>query len=258
MDCLEGMKAIPDGSVDAIITSPPYYNAREYSQWPTYQDYLNDMKAILSEAVRCLKPGRMCCINICSVIEPREKRSAESKRYALQFDWYNLAMAMELIFAEDIIWVKPQGAAINRGQKFFHLRRPMSYNCTDVTEHILVFRKKGKKKDDVLRDYSDDVINASLVQDGYEQTNVWRINPKADADHPAVFPIEIPTNLANFYTFHGDTILDPFMGSGTSAIAAIRTRRNYIGFELNEEYYRKSLDRIQRELSQPSLNFIND
>ena len=84
-DCLEGMKRIPDGFVDLTVTSPPYFNAREYSQWQTYDDFLNFLEKVFKENYRITKEGRMCVVNISTIIQPRESRTVKVSELLCHF-----------------------------------------------------------------------------------------------------------------------------------------------------------------------------
>lgn len=196
MDCIEGMKGMEQDSVDCIITSPPYYNAKEYSQWRTYEDYRQHLAKALHGMLTVLKPGHFCIINISCVLQPRKDRSDYSRRYAIPFHTMQLAEMMGFEFVDDIIWLKPEGAAVNRGQKFYHLRQPMTYHANSITEYVLVFRKPGRTPEEVSKEYSEEIKEASRVDDRYFQTNVWPINPVYDQAHPAIYP---PIWWANSY-----------------------------------------------------------
>jgi len=104
--------------------------------------------------------------------------------------------------------------------------------------------------DETIRSYSDDVVEQSLVPGEYERSNVWQINAQTVSDHPAPYPEKLASNLVRYYSYAGDTVLDPFLGSGTTALAAYRLYRNCIGIELHEEYVEMSRERIiqQRDL----------
>lgn len=253
MDCLEGMKGMEQDSVDCIITSPPYYNAKEYSQWRTYEDYRQHLLKALHGMLTVLKPGHFCIINISCVLQPRKDRSDYSRRYAIPFHTMQLAEMMGFEFVDDIIWLKPEGAAVNRGQKFYHLRQPMTYHANSITEYVLVFRKPGRTPEEVSKEYSEEIKEASRVDDRYFQTNVWPINPVYDQAHPAIYPPHLVGELIRYYSFKGDTILDPYMGVGTTAIAAITIQRHFVGFEINEAYYREAARRINNEKAQLQL-----
>jgi DNA modification methylase len=247
-DCLELIKDIPDGSVNLTVTSPPYFNAREYSHWETYSDFLQFLKNIFLEIFRVTKQGRMCCVNISTIIVPREKRNAASKRIPLPFHFVNMMEEIGFTFLEDIIWVKPEGAAKNRNGKFYSHRQPVAYKPNVVTEYIFVFQKPAPFLiDKILRDYPLEIKSASLVKDGYERGNVWYINPDTRSKHPAPYPEKLCDNLVRYYSYKCDTVLDPFMGSGTTGVACVRTNRNFIGMELDEKYFAIAKDRLEQE-----------
>ena len=213
-DCLEVMKTIPDGSVDLIITSPPYYNAREYSQYGSYQEYLETMVSIFSVVKDKMNGGSFLCINVSPVIQARESRSGKSKRYAIP---QNLTTELEKIgleFIDEIIWVKPEGAVKNRGGGFFRSRKPKAYKPNCVTESILVFQRSDSGIID------KHLKNEDLVEDGYERSNVWFMNPETKSKHSAPFPVELPDKLIRYYSYSNQIVLDPFMGSGTTGVAA--------------------------------------
>ena len=232
-------------NVQLTVTSPPYYNAREYSHWDSYDDYLGFLISVFSLVYDITEDGRMCCINISPVIEPRLKRSMESKRYPLPFDLTHHMCKMGWKFIEDIIWEKPEGSAPNRNGKFFSHRQPVAYKPNVVTEYILIFQKPMNGLiDKILRKTDKDIMAKSLVPDGYERTNSWKFNPETRSKHPAPFPIELPTKLIQYYSFVNDTVLDPFMGSGTTCLAAKNLDRYYIGIEKDEGYFNMAEKRI--------------
>jgi len=229
-DCINTMAKIKDDFIDLIITSPPYFNAKEYSQYENVPEYMNQMKAIFLEAERVMKEGRMCIINISPVLVAREKRSKQSYRIPLPYYFVPMMEEIGFEFLEDIIWEKPEGAAANRNGGFFRSRKPLAYKPNIVTEYILVF----KKKSNLLIDKS--LQNNSLVNDSYERSNVWKIQPQTKSKHPAPFPDEIADKLIKYYSYENDLVYDPFMGSGTTAKMAKINKRNWIGSEISEEY----------------------
>jgi DNA modification methylase len=161
---------------------------------------------------------------------PREKRSKQSYRIPLPYYFVPMMEKIGFEFLEDIIWKKPEGAAANRNGGFFRSRKPIAYKPNIVTEYILVFKKKSNSLiDKVLK-------NNSLVDDGYERSNVWEIQPKTKSKHPAPFPDEIADKLIKYYSYESDIVYDPFMGSGTTAKMAKSNKRNYIGSEISSEY----------------------
>jgi DNA modification methylase len=229
-NCLDTMKRMNDNSIDLIVTSPPYYNAREYSQYDTVIVYMNNMKDIFSEAFLKLKENRMCVINISPIIIKRESRQTQSYRIPLPFYFVPMMESIGFEFLEDIIWKKPNGAVPNRNGGFFRHRKPIAYKPNIVTEYILVF----KKPSDVLIDKI--LKNDSLVVGEYDRTNVWEINPETKSCHPAPFPVELSNKVIRYYSYENDIVYDPFMGSGTTAKSCLLSNRKYIGSEISEEY----------------------
>ena len=254
-DCLELMKDISNNTVDLIVTSPPYYNAKEYSHWDSYDDFLQWLSNVFTLAYSKLKEGRMCCVNLSVVIEPREKRNSESKRIPLPFHFVNLMEQIGFKFLEDIIWVKPEGAAKNRNGGFFRHRQPVAYKPNIVNEYILVFQKPSKYLiDKIVRSYQGDIKEQSLVPDGYERTNVWYINPETKSKHPAPYPEELCEKLIRYYSYCGDTVLDPFMGSGTTGKMAVLNNRKFIGIELDNTYFEIAKERINKTVENIKSN----
>lgn len=236
-DCLIGLKKINEVCVDLTWTSPPYYNAKSYSKWNTYQDYLDFLENVFSEIYRITKEGRMCVVNLSPVIVQRKSRAHESKRLAIPFHFFSIMEKMGWKYIDDIVWVKPEGAAINRNGGFFQHRKPVAYKPNLVSETILVFQKPAKFLiDKIVRSYKDEVLEKSLVLEEYERSNVWLINPETKSKHLAPYPEKLSDNIIKYYSFYGDLILDPFLGSGTTLVSCKKYGRNGIGFEIHEEY----------------------
>lgn len=238
-DCLEMMDKIADGSIDLVVTSPPYYNAKEYSHWNEYSDYLAFLESVFRLVFQKMKQGRMCCVNIGVVIQAREKRSSESTRIPIPFHLVGIMEKIGFKFLEDIIWVKPEGAAKNRNGGFFQHRQPVSYKPNVVNEYILVFQKPAPFLiDKIVRSYQGSIKEKSLVLGDYERSNVWHINPVTSKEHPAPYPLELCDKLIQYYSYVGDTVLDPFMGSGTTGVSCVNLERNFIGIELHDKYFK--------------------
>ena len=199
-DCRKELLEIGNSTIDLIVTSPPYFNAREYSQFETYEIYLDFLKDVFSKCFNTLKEGIMCVVNLSVVIEPRESRNKESKRIPIPFHFVPLMESIGYKFIEDIIWIKPEGSVKNRNGGFFRHRKPVAYKPNIVNEYILVFQKpNGKLIDNVLKDVDKNILEESLVTDDYERTNCWYINPETKSKHSAPFPIDIPKNIINYY-----------------------------------------------------------
>jgi DNA modification methylase len=245
-DVQEIIKYVPDESVHLTFTSPPYYNARDYSIYQNYDEYLSFLEKVFKEVHRITKEGRFFILNTSPIIIPRISRQHSSNRYPIPYDIHPFLIKMGWEFIDDIVWVKPEASVKNRNAGFFQHRKPLAYKPNAVTEMLMVYRKKTDKLIDWnIRQYSWDIINKSKVLEEYETTNVWRIDPTFDKVHTAVFPLELPNRVIKFYSFVGDLIFDPFAGSGTLGRAVLSLNRNFFLTEKEAKY----IDRIKEELS---------
>ncbi|MEW6712659.1 MAG: site-specific DNA-methyltransferase, partial [Candidatus Riflebacteria bacterium] len=235
------LEEMPAESVDLIFTSPPYFNARpEYSEYEEYDEYLFKMRQIIRRCHRVLAEGRFFVINISPVLVRRASRNESSKRIAVPFDFHRIFIEEGYDFIDDIIWLKPEGAgwATGRGRRFAADRNPLQYKAVPVTEYVLVYRKRTDLLIDwFIRNHPDkQTVEDSKIQDGYEKTNVWKINPSTNSKHPAAFPKELAEKVVRYYSFIGDVVLDPFAGSGTVGNAASGLGRRFVLFDNNPDY----------------------
>ena len=236
-DVQEALELIPDESVHLTFTSPPYYNARDYTIFQSYNAYLDFLTSVFKETHRITKEGRFFVLNTSPVIVPRISRAHSSKRYAIPYDMHPRLTDMGWEFIDDIVWIKPEYAAKNRNGGFYQHRKPLCYKANSVTESVMVYRKKTNKLIDWnLQQYDDETIETSKVLGEYEKSNAWHINPATDKGHPAVFPTELASRVITFYSFKGDLIFDPFGGSGTVGRVAIDHGRYFFLCEKEPEY----------------------
>ena len=248
-DVQEALKVIPDESIHLTFTSPPYYNARDYTIYQSYEGYLDLLTAVFKETHRITKEGRFFVLNTSPVIVPRISRAHASKRYAIPYDIHPRLTEIGWEFIDDIVWVKPGSAVKNRNEGFFRHRRPLSYKANAVTESVMVYRKKTNRLIDWnIRQYTDETIAHSKVLGEYEKTNVWKITPSVDKVHPAVFPIELAARIIQFYTFKGDLVFDPFGGSGTVGEVALVFGRYFFLCEKVAEYVEHAMQRLDATL----------
>ena len=232
---------MPAESVDLVFTSPPYFNARpEYSEYDEYSDYLAFMRQVIRACARVLSEGRFFVMNTSPVLLRRASRNEASRRIAVPFDLHSIFIQEGFEFIDDIIWAKPSGAgwATGRGRRFAADRNPLQYKAVPVTEYVLVYRKKTDKLIDWhIRNHPDrEAVAASKIADGYEATNIWKIQPNTHSPHPAPFPLELAEKVIRYYSFVGDVVLDPFGGSGTTGAAAAKSGRRFVLFDNNPEY----------------------
>ena len=240
-DVQEALKLIPDESIHLTFTSPPYYNARDYTIYQSYEAYLDFLTAVFKEIHRITKEGRFFVLNTSPVIVPRISRAHSSKRYAIPYDIHPRLTDIGWEFIDDIVWTKPDYAAKNRNGGFFQHRKPLGYKANSVTESVMVYRKKTNKLIDWnIRQYDEETIEASKVIGDYEKTNLWHINPTTDKVHPAVFPPELASRVIQFYSFKGDLVFDPFGGSGTVGDVALTYERYFLLCEKEAEYIERA------------------
>lgn len=237
-DVLEVLKYVPGESVHLTFTSPPYYNARDYSIYPSYQAYLEFLEEVFKETHRITKEGRFLIVNTSPIIIPRISRAHASKRYPIPFDLHPYLVKNGWEFIDDIIWQKPDYSVKNRIGGFMQHRKPLMYKPNAVTEYLMVYRKETTKLIDWnIRSYDKETTEASRVPEGYETTNIWKIDPCFDKVHSAVFPVELCKRVIQYYSFKGDLVFDPFAGSGTVGKTAKALGRKFFLTEKDPTYF---------------------
>lgn len=258
-DVRKVLELIPDESIHLTFTSPPYYNARDYSIYPSYEAYLHFLQDVFEATYRVTKEGRFLIVNTSPVIIPRVSRSHASKRYPIPFDLHTILVKMGWEFIDDIIWMKPEYSVKNRIGGFQQHRKPLAYKPNTVTEYLMVYRKKTDKLLDWnIHQYSSAIVNESKVIGNIDTTNVWQINPKSDKVHSAVFPEELCKRVIKYYSFKGDLIFDPFGGSGTVGRVAKSMQRYFFLTELEKKYfeYMKSFQREDSLFNEKKTLFV--
>jgi DNA modification methylase len=243
------LRELPDGSVDLVFTSPPYFNARpDYGDFVDYDAYLDKVRAVLREAARLLAEGRFLVVNTAPVLLRRASRAQSSRRLAVPFDLHRVLVEDGFDFVDDIIWEKPEGAgwATGRGRRFAADRSPLQYKAVPVTEYVLVYRARTDRLIDwnIRAHHDPGAVARSKIDDDYERTNVWRIPPASRRDHPAVFPVALAERVIRYWSFEGDVVLDPFAGVGTVGVAAVGLGRRFVLSEVEPRY----VATIRREL----------
>ncbi|MEI0524629.1 site-specific DNA-methyltransferase [Brachyspira murdochii] len=235
-DNINTIKKIPDSEVQLIFTSPPYYNAREYSNYTSYKEYLNKMFLTLKECNRVLEDGRFIIINISPIITKRVGREFESIRYPIHFDFHNLLLKSNFYFVDEIQWIKPEVTVKNRNGGYQQTRMPLSYKPNCINESIMVYRKNSNfLLDKNIKKYSKSLANDKNIP--IDTSNCWYISPKSSKVHPAVFPEDLCRKILTYYSFKYDTVLDPFAGIGTFGKVALEMERLPILCEINKKYY---------------------
>lgn len=226
------LDAIADGSVQLIVTSPPYFNAKtEYASWPTYDAYLADMLLAWRECYRVLCDGGRIAVNVPMGYD-RPSLPGGYKPIGAHTTLALQAASFEL--RGHIIWAKMGLANQNNGTAWGSWQSASDPSLRDGHEEIIIAHKgksgRGPGQDDITRD------------EFLEWTrSVWTIKPVSASWHPAPFPAEIPRRLMKLYSFVGDTVLDPFVGSGTTVFTAEANGRRGIGVDLCQEYLTQSV-----------------
>ncbi|MGL4347618.1 MAG: DNA-methyltransferase [Chitinophagaceae bacterium] len=238
VDVRKVLKLVQEESIHLTFTSPPYYNARDYSIYPSYEAYLKFLEEVFLETFRITKEGRFLIVNTSPVIVPRISRSHSSKRYPIPFDIHHFLVKMGWQFIDDIVWMKPEYSVKNRIGGFRQHRKPLAYKPNNITEYLMVYRKQSDKLLDWnIRQYDFQTVEESKVTDGFETNNVWKIDPKSDKIHSAVFPAELCKRVVEYYSFKGDLVFDPFAGSGTFGRTAKKLGRNFFLTEQKSKYF---------------------
>ena len=155
-DSSETLSEIPDNSIQLAFTSPPYYNAREYSNYKSYSDYLLEMKNIFIACSRVIEDGRFFIVNVSPVITKRAGREFESVRYPIHYDFHKILIESGFYFIDEIIWIKPEPSVPDRVSGYKQTRKPLSYKPNCITESIMVYRKNcGFLLDKNMKRYPD-------------------------------------------------------------------------------------------------------
>ena len=183
------LSKLPEKSIQLIFTSPPYYNAKEYSDYHSYAAYLEKMKKVFSSCHRVLEDGRFLIINVSPVISKRPGREFESIRYPIHFDFHKILEESGYVFVDEIQWIKPEPSVPNRIGGYIQTRNALSYKPNCINESIMVYRKKCDfLLDKNIKDYHN---IEKYENENVDTSNCWYIAPSSNKDHPAVFPDEL-------------------------------------------------------------------
>jgi len=242
-------------SIHLVVTSPPYWNLKRYNENPDqlghiqdYEFFLGELEKVWREIFRILVPGgRLVCVvgDVCV----SRKRFGRHLVFPLHADICVSCRKIGFDNLNPIIWHKISNASfeVENGSKF--LGKPYEPNAiikNDI-EFILMQRKPGgyRKPTEEQRKFSK--IDKNDFDSWFRQ--IWTITGASTRNHPAPFPIELATRLVRMFSFYEDTVLDPFCGSGTTMIAALRNGRNSIGIDIEAEYCRMAARYLKKENS---------
>jgi DNA modification methylase len=243
----EKMEELPDNSIHLMVTSPPYNVGKEYDENLTLNEYRAFLKRVWSEVKRVLVPGGRACINIANL--------GRKPYIPLHAFIVEDMLDLEFLMRGEILWNKASsGSPSTAWGSWLSAKNP---TLRDIHEYILVFSKGTFTRENPYKRK-----NTIFRQEFLEFTkSVWTISaePATKIGHPAPFPVELPYRLIQLYTFEEEVVLDPFIGSGQAAIAAIKTKRHYVGYDINKDYVKLAERRIKEFLftqSQQELYII--
>ena len=245
------MPQCADGSVALTVTSPPYWNAIDYdiharhgrAAWhreraycafgETFDAYLANLAKVFKEALSTTMEGGFCAVVVGTILH-------KGRHYPTPMLVTERMIRIGWEFHQDIVWNKVTGG-VKRAGVFIQHRKPGYYYPNIMTEYVLIFRKPGaprrgrKETLDIDELFTRDIAN-----------NVWHIAPVPPntIDHPCPFPTELARRLILLYSDEGDEVLDPFLGSGTTALAARENQRRCVGYDIEEDYLRLAQARV--------------
>lgn len=253
---------LPDNSVHLVVTSPPYWTLKQYEkrggqlgEVADYEAFLGELDKIWRECARVLVPGgRICCV-VGDVCIPR-KRDGRHRVMPLHSDIQVRARAIGLDCLTPILWHKiSNGATEAQGNGAGFYGKPYQPGAVvkNDVEYIVFMRKGGEYRKTTMLQKALSMLTKAEMQSWF--CSFWADIKGASTrgGHPAPYPIELAERLIRMFSFAGDTVLDPFLGTGSTTIAAIRTGRNSIGNEIEPKYLKIARDRVRIEMAQPRL-----
>jgi len=233
----ENMEELPDNSVHLMVTSPPYNVGKEYDQNLTLEEYREFLRRVWREVKRVLVPGGRACINIANL----------GRKPYIPLHCFIIEDMLDLGFLMrgEIIWNKgASGSPSTAWGTWLSARNPI---LRDVHEYILVFSKGMFTRKTATKRKS--TISREEFLEFTKSVWTFPAEPATKIGHPAPFPLELPYRLIQLYTFEEEIVLDPFMGSGQTAIAALKSGRHFVGYEIEEQYVRLAQKRIEEFLA---------
>ncbi len=244
---------LPDESVHLAVTSPPYWNLKRYQENPDqlghiqdYEMFLDELAKVWRHVYRILVPGgRLVCVvgDVCVA----RRNFGRHLVFPLHADICVLCRRLGFDNLNPIIWHKISNAVFEANKTSKFLGKPYEPNAIikNDMEFILMQRKPGGYRQPTNSQREASRLSKREFDEWFQQ--IWNITGASTQHHPAPFPLELATRLVRMFSFTGDTVLDPFCGSGTTMVAALRTRRNSIGVDIEPEYCRMAARYLKAE-----------
>lgn len=232
----EQMNELPDASVHLMVTSPPYNVGKDYDQNLSLDEYLTFLRRVWSETYRVLVPGGRACVNVANL----------GRKPYIPLHAFIMRGMMEIGFLMrgEIIWNKATSASSSTAWGSW--QSASNPTLRDTHEYILVFSRGHFHRDKM--DGREDTITKEQFLEFTKSVWAFAAESAKKIGHPAPFPVELPFRCIQLYTFSNEVVLDPFMGSGQTALAALQAGRYFVGYELNEEYLALAKKRISERV----------
>lgn len=229
----ENMGELPDNSVHLMVTSPPYNVGKEYDADLSLEEYLAFLERVWGEVFRVLVPGGRACINVANL---------GRRPYLPLHVWITASLLRTgFLMRGEIIWNKASSASPSTAWGSW--KSATNPTLRDIHEYILIFSKGSFKRQN--KQHRQSTITDEEFLELTKSVWTFAAEPASKVGHPAPFPLELPKRLIQLYSFQEDIVLDPFMGSGQTALAAIKAGRHYVGYEINPDYVALAQKRIQ-------------
>jgi site-specific DNA-methyltransferase (adenine-specific) len=250
------MREVGDGCVALVVTSPPYFAAKEYElalgegHVPgSYVEYLEMLRDVFAECVRVLEPGGRIAVNVANLGRKPFRSLAGDVTRILQDE-------LHLLLRGEIVWIKARGASGSAA--FGSFAKASNPVLRDLTERVIVASKGrfGRAVPWKQRQERGLPWESTISKEDFLAWTVdtWEMRPESAkrVGHPAPFPVELPRRFVELYTYKGDVVLDPFMGAGSTALAAAETGRRYVGYDADADYVELARRRLAERSGDPA------
>ncbi len=240
----ELMTELPNCAIHLVVTSPPYNVGKEYDENLSLAEYRMFLRRVFSEIHRVLVPGGRLCLNLANL--------GRSPYVPLQAYVAQDLIECKFLMRGEVIWDK--GGSASRSTAWGSWMSPTNPTLRDTHEYILVFSKQGYYRP--LLGRRPTITRKEFLE---FTKSVWRFPSESarKVGHPAPFPVELPYRCIQLYTAENDVVLDPFIGAGSTALAAQKTKRRFIGYETEQKYCDIAIQRLERQ-GQLALGVAND